>query len=118
MLINPNVFTLPISEPNALGREAAYQEQLERILQQPDDLRIDAQYWGSVDSTPATTELNTPALTEHDASPPAFDSCTCQIDLCSCDYRYPDTPPTPPDLQLWKPFSTPEPIRGIHFQRS
>jgi hypothetical protein len=50
-LINPRTYTLPPSAPNTLGRDAAYQEQLDRILGHPDDLRIDAQYWNSVDST-------------------------------------------------------------------
>jgi hypothetical protein len=113
-LVNPLHFTVPISEPNTLGRETEYQEQLERILSQPDDFSIDAQYWNSVDSTDTASDI--PELSSR-ASTPVIDTCACGIDICYCDRYRPDTPPTPSHIKLWKPSQGPQPIQGIHFQR-
>jgi hypothetical protein len=43
-LINPRIFTIPISVPNTLGREAEYQEQLDKLLEQTDNFFVSAQY--------------------------------------------------------------------------
>jgi hypothetical protein len=47
-LINPRIFTIPISAPNTLGRDAEYQEQLNMLLEQTDDFFVSAKYWNSV----------------------------------------------------------------------
>jgi len=54
-LINPQVYTVPVTLPNALGREAEYQEQLDQLLAQTDNFSADAAYWNSVDSTEASS---------------------------------------------------------------
>ena len=36
-LVNPRIFTIPISAPNTLERDAKYQEQLNTLLEQTDD---------------------------------------------------------------------------------
>jgi hypothetical protein len=43
-IINPRVFTIPISAPNTLGRDAEYQEQLDKLLEQTDDFSVSAKY--------------------------------------------------------------------------
>ena len=43
-LVNPANFSWPITEPNTFGWETEYQDCLERILNQPDNFSIDAQY--------------------------------------------------------------------------
>jgi len=43
-LINPWIFTIPISAPNTLGRDAEYQEQLNTLLEQTDDFFVSAEY--------------------------------------------------------------------------
>jgi hypothetical protein len=50
-LVNARIFTIPISAPNTLGRDAEYQEQLNTLLEQTDDFFISAKYWNSMDST-------------------------------------------------------------------
>jgi hypothetical protein len=50
-LINPQIFTIPISTPNTLGREAKYQEQLDKLLEQTDNFLISTEYWNLVEST-------------------------------------------------------------------
>ena len=50
-LVNPRIFTIPISAPNTLGRDAEYQEQLNMLLEQTNDFFVSAEYWNSVDST-------------------------------------------------------------------
>jgi hypothetical protein len=50
-LVNPRIFTIPISAPNTLERDAGYQEQLNTLLEQTDDFFVSAEYWNSVDST-------------------------------------------------------------------
>jgi hypothetical protein len=56
--VDPQRFTIPPTEPNTLGRDYEYEQKLAQILNQPNDLRIDAQYWNSVDSSPAGTSRN------------------------------------------------------------
>ena len=119
-LINPNLFTLPISEPNNWGRQSQYLDQLDRILSQPQDLSVSAQYWDSVDSSQNLTEANTPDLlpTDRNVPLPELVSCICGIDICYCSDQRPDTPPTPPGITLWKPIRGSQPVRGIHYQRN
>jgi hypothetical protein len=50
-IVNPQVFTISISAPNTLGRDAKYQEQLDKLLEQTDDFFISTKYWNSVEST-------------------------------------------------------------------
>ena len=56
-LVNPANFSRPITEPNAFRREAKYQDQLDRILSQPEDFSIDAQYWSSLETTEVNSSL-------------------------------------------------------------
>jgi hypothetical protein len=114
-IINPQIYTLPISTPNTLGRDAEYQEQLDKFLKQTDNFSISAQYWNSVESTKAESRTSSPLPTIliSTLSPPV---CQCRIDLCWCNYR-PNTPPTPPYIELWKPSQDLLPQRGIHYQR-
>jgi len=64
-LINPSTFSLPITVPNALGRETEYQAYLNQIQGLPNNIHIQDYYWDSVDSTPANTHrptrINTPS---------------------------------------------------------
>jgi hypothetical protein len=50
-LVNPRIFTISISAPNTLGRDAKYQEQLNTLLEQTDNFFISAEYWNSMNST-------------------------------------------------------------------
>jgi len=50
-LVNPQIFTIPISTPNTLGRDAEYQKQLDKLLEQTDNFFVSAKYWNSVEST-------------------------------------------------------------------
>jgi hypothetical protein len=50
-IINPQVFTIPISAPNTLGRDTEYQEQLDKLLDQTDNFFVSAEYWNSAEST-------------------------------------------------------------------
>jgi hypothetical protein len=50
-IINPQVFTIPIIAPNTLGRDAKYQEQLDKLLDQTDNFFVSTKYWNSVEST-------------------------------------------------------------------
>jgi hypothetical protein len=50
-LVNPQIFTIPISTPNTLERDTEYQEQLDKLLEQTDDFFVSAEYWNSVEST-------------------------------------------------------------------
>jgi hypothetical protein len=115
-IVNPRVFTIPISTPNTLGRDAKYQEQLDKLLKQTDDFFISAEYWNSVESTETESQSSSPLSTFFFSppSPPALAVCQCGIDLCQCNYR-PDTPPTPPYIELWKPSQDLLPQRGIHY---
>ena len=121
-LINPVEFFLPILLPNAQGREPEYQRRLGIILTQPDHLGIDDSYWNSVDSTeiasdlPSSTRANTPDLIPIPFPPPA-DHCGCGIDICYCDNYRPETPPTPPYIELWSPREYPAPVPGLHYDR-
>jgi hypothetical protein len=117
-IINPQIYTLPISAPNTLGRDAEYQDQLDKFLEQTDDFSVSAQYWNSVESTETESRTSSPLPTFFFSppSPPALAVCQCGIDLCRCNYR-PNTPPTPPYIELWKPSQDLLPRRGIHYQR-
>jgi len=95
-LINPTQYTLPISQPNAQGRESEYQAQLTRIQALPNNIHVQAHYWDSVNTTPditleGTTRASTP-LSEYQrsrefqfASPITAINCSCGIDICYCD---------------------------------
>jgi len=115
VLINPTNFSRPITEPNAFGQETEYQDHLERILSQPDNFSIDAQYWESLETTKVNSSL--PSLTSQ-ANTLEELSCLCGIDLCSCTFPQPDTPPTPGYILLWNPSEEPRPIKGVHYQRT
>ena len=103
-LINPRIFTIPISVPNTLGREAEYQEQLDKLLEQTNNFFVSAEYWNSVESTETESQSSSPLPTFFFSPPslPALIVCQCRIDLCQCNYR-PNMPPTPPYIELWKP---------------
>jgi hypothetical protein len=103
-LVNPQIFTIPISTPNTLGRDAEYQEQLDKLLEQTDNFFISAEYWNSVESTETESQLSSPLPTFFFSPPslPVLADCQCGIDLCRCNYQ-PDTPPTPPYIEVWKP---------------
>jgi len=64
-LINPPTFSLPITVPNALGRETEYQAYLTQVQGLPNNIHIQDHYWDSVNSTPANTlrptRVNTPS---------------------------------------------------------
>jgi hypothetical protein len=115
-LINPRIFTIPISAPNTLGRDAKYQEQLNMLLEQTDNFFISAEYWNSVDSTETESRSSSPLPTFFFSPPslPVLTVCQCGIDLCRCNYQ-PDMPPTPPYIELWKPFQELQPWRGVHY---
>jgi hypothetical protein len=115
-LVNPRIFTIPISAPNTLGRDAEYQEQLNTLLEQTGDFFVSAKYWNSVESTETESQSSSP-LPTFSISPPSLPRltvCQCGINLCWCNYR-PDTPPTPPYIELWKPSEELQPRREIHY---
>ena len=120
-LVNPANFSHPITEPNAFGWEIEYQECLERILSQPDDFSIDAQYWDSLETTEVNLSLSSsppslPALSSW-AHSLELQTCWCGTDLCLCNNPQPATPPTPPYIFLWKPTAlNTQPKIGLHYQ--
>jgi hypothetical protein len=125
-LLNPTIYTTPISEPHHNGREAEYQAYFE-TLRTHTDLILDLSYWGSLEST------RVPSLTSRASTPeseyrrsreldlqrasPALDPCLCGIDVCRCNAPRPDTPPTPPYISLWSPLEHFDPIEGLHYNR-
>ncbi len=126
-LINPNNYTLPITEPNALGREIEFANRA-REYESEQDLSQLTDYWGSVDtsreststeesraSTPISEYIRARNLTF--ASPAPEIACLCGTDLCTCARVRPDTPATPPYLELWDPTKSKEPIKGLHYDR-
>ena len=64
-LVNPWTFNLPISEPNNLGREAAYQKHLRILSEITDDLEPNNSYWASADSTQIGTTSLPPSSPVH-----------------------------------------------------
>jgi len=50
-IVNPQVFTIPISAPNTLERDTKYQEQLDKLLEQTNNFFVSTEYWNSVKST-------------------------------------------------------------------
>jgi len=138
-LINPPIFSLPITVPNALGRETEYQAYLAQIQNLPNSIHIQDHYWDSVDSTPANTLrptcANTPSTSSDTnywtptnvqfASPtPESESinsahlCTCGTDICYCDTQQPRTPLTPTSISLWNPKYSNQPINGLHYNQT
>jgi len=130
--LDPQEFVIPVG-PNPFGRETQYQETLAQLLEYTDDLRVDPHYWDSLSTTPAgdfaRTRVNTPSTPPPGLTPASpipsepvrahisfVPTCLCGIDLCECDYKYPDTPPTPPSVFLWKPREERRPIAGLHYQ--
>jgi len=115
-LINPCLFTLPITQPNTQGRETKYQACLEQIWSLPNNIQIQDYYWDSVDSTtqastpgsntdtnywtPRTAQFASPAISIYS---PNNCPCSCGIDICYCNSHQPGTPPTPSSITLWKP---------------
>jgi len=138
-LINPPTFSLPITVPNALGRETKYQAYLSQVQGLPNNIHIQDHYWDSVDSTPVNTlgptRINTPStgsdtdywtLTNFQFASPTAESgstnsthpCACGTDICYCDTRQPGTPPTPAGISLWNPKYSNQPINGLHYNRT
>jgi hypothetical protein len=93
-----------------------YQEQLDKLLEQTDNFFVSAKYWNSVESTETESQSSSPLPTFFFSPPslPALAVCHCRIDLCRCNYR-PDTSPTPPYIELWKPSQELQPRRGVHY---
>jgi len=86
-LVNPQIFTVPISTHNTLGRDAKYQEQLDKLLEQTDDFFISAEYWNSVESTETESRSSSTLPTFFSPpSPPVLAVCQCRINLCQCNY--------------------------------
>jgi len=135
-LINPPTFSLPITVPNALGRETEYQAYLNQVQGLPNNIYIQDHYWNSVDSTPANTirptRVNTPSTssdtnywtpTNFQFTSPTLESgsarlCICGTDICYCDTWQPGTPPTPTSISLWNPKYSNQPINGLHYNRT
>jgi len=105
-LVNPPTFSLPITVPNALGRETEYQAHLAQVQNLPNNIHIQDHYWDSVDSTPANTLgptcVNTPSTgsdtdywtptnfqfaspTPESRSTNSAHPCICGTDICYCD---------------------------------
>jgi len=105
-LVNPPTFSLPITVPNALGRETEYQAYLNQVQDLPNNIHIQDHYWDSVNSTPANTLrptcVNTPSTgsdtdywtpTNFQFASPTPESrstgsahlCACGTDVCYCD---------------------------------
>jgi hypothetical protein len=88
---------------------------------------LDLSHWGSLEST------RVPSLTSRASTPEseyrrfreldlqrtslALDPCLCGIDVCRCNALRPDTPPTPPYINLWSPLEHFNPIEGLHYNR-
>jgi len=116
-ITNPNIYALPITQPNAQGRETEYQACLDQIRSLPNNIQIQDTYWDSVDpssrnSTPdpdsdtnywAPTNFQFASPTPTSTNSSGFHMCTCGIDICYCNNRHPGTPPTPAGIKLWKP---------------
>jgi hypothetical protein len=87
-LINPQIFTIPISAPNTLERDTEYQEQLDKLLKQTNDFFVSAKYWNSVESTETESQSSSPLSTFFFSLPslPALAVCQCGINLCQCNY--------------------------------
>jgi hypothetical protein len=116
-LINPQIFARPPEYRSDYQREARYRVQLSHLLSESNNTTINASYWGSVDSSPRVSRNHSPSLPSLVFSPiPRH--CPCGIDVCRCDIRYPGTPPTPPDLELWDPRRDPQPLLGVHVART
>jgi hypothetical protein len=83
-IINPWVFIIPISTPNTLGRDAEYQEQLDKLLEQTNNFFVSTGYWNSVESTETESQSSSPLPTFFFSlpSPPVLTVCQCRIDIC------------------------------------
>jgi len=58
------------------------------------------------ESLPSSSPPNTPAsgwTIPTEPYNPHYDQCWCTKEVCTCGYR-PDTPPTPPEIRLWRPY--------------
>ena len=115
-LINPRLYTLPITQPNTQGRDTKYQAHLEQIQSLPNNIQIQDHCWDSVKSTtrastpesdtdtnywtPRTAQFASPAISIYS---PDTRPCSCGIDICYCNSRQPGTPPTPSYITLWNP---------------
>ena len=133
-LVNSQTFNLPISKPNNLRREEAYQERLRILSEITNDLEPNNSYWASADSTQVGTSLP-PSSPAHTTRASTLESkyirsqnysfladfcldliCYCGIDVCCCkNGRRPGTPPTPPNVFLWDPTQRTHPIPGLHY---
>ena len=137
-LVNPQTFNLPISKPNNLGREEAYQERLRILSEITNDLEPNNSYWTSADST----QIGTDSLPPSSPNPTSYAStplseyirsqnysfpadfgldliCYCGIDVCCCKNRCrPGTLLTLPNVFLWDPTQRMCPIPGLHYNRT
>jgi len=138
-LINLPTFSLPITVPNALGRETKYQAHLNQVQALSNNIHIQDHYWDSIDSAPANTLrptcVNTPSTssdtdywtptnfqfaspTPESGSTNSAHPCACGTDVCYCDTQQPGTPPTPASISLWNPKYSNQPINGLHYNRT
>ena len=87
-LIKPQIFTIPISTPNTLERDAEYQEQLDKLLEQTSNFFISTKYWNSVESTETESQSSSPLPTFFFSPPslPMLAVFQCGINLCRCNY--------------------------------
>ena len=128
--INPRTFQRPPRSNWAGDLDPEYirtREQLAQITQE--DLRLDTNPWDSdteaEEDSPQIPLLTVTPFIDHPISwatgsttgGPRSYTCTCGIDVCTCDSRHPGTPPTPPDICLWDPRHHDRPLDGVHYNR-
>ena len=105
-LVNPEVHHFPpanleeLSLPRFSSQGATTQEQVDKQLLDQD----------LPPSSPPSPAPSSAAHWEEQQAPtlPVVTQTECwcaKEDICTCTYKYPDTPPTPPYIVLWEPGS-------------